>query len=250
MIELQVQAGIATVTLARPPVNAINNAWIDHFHEVLDRLAARDDWSVLWIRSAGKAFCAGADLAQIRSHFAEPAGARAMVADIRRFHELFARLETLPRVTMAEIHGAALGGGLEMALCCDLRIAADEASLGLPEARLGLLPGAGGTQRLTWLCGKGVASRLILGGEIIGGQAARDIGLVQWSVPAAELTEHARQIARRIADLAPAALAAAKRCIALSADASSDGFQAELDATETLFCDADTRRRVAAFLDR
>ncbi|MBV7484865.1 enoyl-CoA hydratase/isomerase family protein [Bordetella sp. BOR01] len=250
MIEVNVHAGIATATLARPPVNAINNTWIDCFHAVLDQLAARNDWSVLWVRSSAKTFCAGADLAQIQSHFAEPAGAKAMVADIRRFHDLFARLEALPQVTMAEIGGAALGGGLEMALCCDLRIAAHEASLGLPEARLGLLPGAGGTQRLSWLCGKGTASRLILGGEVVDGQTACRLGLVQWSVPALQLTDHARQIACRIADLAPAALAAAKACIALAADASRDGFQAELDATEALFSNADTRRRVAAFLDR
>ena len=108
----------------------------------------------------------------------------AYVAGIQR---LYARIERLPQVTLAEIGGAAMGGGLELALACDLRIAAVEAKLGLPEARLGLIPGAGGTQRLTRLCGRPVAARLILGAETLDGAAARELGIVHWAVPRAEL---------------------------------------------------------------
>ena len=123
----------------------------------------------------------------------------AYVAGIQR---LYFRIEALPQVTLAEIGGAAMGGGFELALACDLRIAANEAKVGLPEARLGLIPGAGGTQRLTRLCGPALASRLILGAEILDGAAAAGLGVVHWAVPRAELAERAAELARRIAGLA------------------------------------------------
>jgi enoyl-CoA hydratase len=247
LLDLTVTDGIATASMARSPVNAINSEWIDRFHSLLDALEQRHDWSVLLIRSTQRVFCAGADLIQISDSFAAPNGGDQMVANIERFHVLFARIERLPQVTIAEIGGAALGGGLEMALSCDLRIAANEAQLGLPEARLGLLPGAGGTQRLTWLCGKGVASRLILGAEIIDGKTACELGIVQWSVPRTELAGQSMEIALRVARLSPEALAASKFCIAASADLTRNGFAEELEATRQLFHSDETRKRVAAF---
>ena len=133
---------------------------------------------------------------------------------IERLQAVFARLESLPRVTLAEIGGAALGGGLELALCCDLRIAAHEAKIGLPEVGIGLIPGLGGTQRLTRLVGRGIASRLILGAEPVDGAAAQALGIVQWAVPRAELAAEAARIARRIAALPLPALRVAKELIA------------------------------------
>ena len=120
------------------------------------------------------------------------------VASIQR---LYARIERLALVTLAEIGGAAMGGGFELALACDLRIAAAEAKLGLPEARLGLIPGAGGTQRLTRLCSPAVAARLILGAEILDGRTASELGVVHWAVPRVELAQRAAEIARGIATL-------------------------------------------------
>lgn len=250
MLDLEISEKIATVTLKRPPVNAINNEWLDGFHCVLDALQPRSDWSVLHIRSAQKVFCAGADLAQVSAHFNNTDGPDRMVADIERFHTLFNRIEALPQITLAEIGGAALGGGLELALACDLRIAAVEAQLGLPEARLGLIPGAGGTQRLTWLCGKGVASRLILGGELIDGKTACELGIVQWAVPRAALPERAAQIAANVAALAPAALAASKSCVAAAGDTRRNGFREELEATRQMMQDPETRKRVSLFLNK
>jgi enoyl-CoA hydratase len=161
---------------------------------------------------------------------------------------LYWRLESAPLVTLAEIDTLALGGGLELALACDLRVAAQEARLGLPEARLGLLPGAGGTQRLTRLCGPGLAKRLILGAELIDGATAERLGLVQWAVPRAALAGFARDIAGRYAAMPKAALAANKRCIAAATDPARDGYADEISETRTLYDHPDTRLKVSDFL--
>jgi enoyl-CoA hydratase/carnithine racemase len=167
------------------------------------------------------------------------------VAGIQR---LYARIERLPQVTLAEIGGAAMGGGFELALACDLRIAANEAKIGLPEVRLGLIPGAGGTQRLTRLCGPALASRLILGAEILDGTAASELGVVHWAVPRAELAQRAAETARRIAGLPAAALAASKACIAAAGHKERGGYTDELEFTRLLLSNAETRQRVTAFL--
>ncbi len=250
MFHTEVAEGVAVVTLDRPPVNAISDAWIAAFHAVLDRLEARADWSVLHLRSALKVFAAGADLAEMRTRLDSPGGIAAQLAAVRGYQALFARIEALPHVTLAEIGGAALGGGFELALTCDLRLAAHEAKLGLPELRLGLLPGAGGTQRLTWLCGRSVSLRLILGAEVLGGAEAERLGLVHWSVPAVELAAAAAATARRYAALPAHAAAAAKACIHLAADPATDGFAAEIDRTGDLLRTERTQTLVAAFLDR
>jgi len=148
---------------------------------------------------------------------------------------------------LAEIGGAAMGGGLELALSCDLRIAASDVKLGLPEARLGLIPGAGGTQRLTRLCGRTVAARLILGAEVIDGATARDLGVVHWAVPRAELPATAAGIAHRIAGLPADALACSKACIAAAGEDGEDGYRDELEATRRLLMSTETRQRVEAF---
>jgi enoyl-CoA hydratase/carnithine racemase len=171
-----------------------------------------------------------------------------MYAFVAAIQRLFARIERLPQVTLAEISGSALGGGLELALACDLRVAATTAKLGLPELQLGLIPGAGGTQRLTRLCGRAVAARLILGAETIDGVAARSLGLVQWAVPPAELQAYAAATARRVAALPRAALAAGKACIAAAGEPGRGGYADELEATRRLLGEIETRRRVNAFL--
>jgi len=121
---------------------------------------------------------------------------------------------------------------------------------GLPEARLGLIPGAGGTQRLTRLCGRPVAARLILGAEIISGASARELGVIQWAVPRSELSAAAADIARRVAALPAAALACSKACIAAAGEPGDDGFRNELECTRELLTNTQTRERVQAFLSR
>jgi enoyl-CoA hydratase/carnithine racemase len=173
-----------------------------------------------------------------------------MMALVTRMQRLAARLEAAPLVTLAEIGGAALGGGFELALGCDLRIAANEAKLGLPEVELGLLAAAGGTQRLTRLVGPGLARRLILGAERVDGAAAERLGLVQWALPRVELEPAARALAQRLAAMPRHAVAAAKQCIAAALDPARDGFAEELAQTRRLYQHPVTHERVAAFLAR
>jgi len=250
MLSLERLGRVAVATLSRPPVNALDDALIARFEEVLDQVAEDDGVTVLHLRSAHKAFCAGADLALMRASLATADGPDAMLAVVTRMQRLFERVETAPVVTIAEIGGAALGGGMELALACDLRVAAAEARLGLPEASLGLVPGAGGTQRLTRLCGRGIAARLILGAEVIDGAQAERLGLVQWARPGAQLAEWTRELAARAAALPKAALVAAKSCIAAHGDPGRDGFAEELAATRRLYAHPETRHRVSEFLNR
>ena len=241
---------VRVATLSRPPVNALDGALLEQLELALDEALADEATTVLHFRSSQRAFCAGADLALMRSALDTAEGREAMIRVVERMQRLFARLEDAAVVTLAEIGGAAMGGGLELALACDLRVAAAEATLGLPEARLGLLPAAGGTQRLTRLCGEATAKRLILGAEVIDGTEALRVGVVQWARPRAELAAWTSELAASIARLPRTALAASKRCIAALRDGARDGFAEEIAATRELYEDPGTRREVAAFLAR
>lgn len=239
---------VTTLTLSHAPVNAISEEWVRVFEAKLDELGRNPRCAVLHIRSDQKVFCAGADLKEIRERMEAPDGADRMYSYVAGIQRLYARIERLPQVTLAEIGGAALGGGLELALACDLRIAANEAKLGLPEARLGLIPGAGGTQRLTRLCGPALAARLILGAEVIDGATASGLGVVHWAVPRIELPLRAADIVRGIAGLPAAALAASKACIAAAGQPGRGGYTDELEFTRLLLNNVETRQRVEAFL--
>lgn len=248
-ITLLIEGALATATLARAPVNAIDEAWLERLSEVLDTVEHSAGVSCLLIRSSERAFSAGADLALMRSRFSSVEGRGRMIEFVRKLQHVYRRLEQLPQATLAEIGGSAMGGGLELALACDLRIAAEEARLGLPEARLGLLPGAGGTQRLTRIAGEVVAKRLILRAEVLDGREAARLGIVHWAVPAAELPARARAIANEITALPPAAVAACKRCIDAPRDG-GDGYEAEVLGTAQLLASDETQRRVRDFLEK
>jgi len=250
MLRLERIGHVAVATLSRPPVNALDETLVARLDAVLDEIAGDDEVTVLHIRSDQKAFCAGADLALMRTCFSTTDGPDAMLGVVSRMQRLFARIENAPLVALAEIGGAALGGGMELALACDIRVAAAEAKLGFPEVGLGLLPGAGGTQRLTRLCGHGVASRLILGAEVIDGAEGERLGLVQWAQPRDRLAVWTRDLAAKISVLPKAALAAAKHCIAAYGDPTCDGFSEELAASRRLYHHPETRRRVSEFLNR
>jgi enoyl-CoA hydratase/carnithine racemase len=250
MIALSIDGAVATATLARPPVNAIDDAWIARLLSVARTAEDTRSVRVLLIRSGEKAFSAGADLALMRSRFESEAGRAKMVEFARGMQRAYARLEESRVVSIAEIGGAAMGGGLELALACDFRIASASAKLGLPEARLGLLPGAGGTQRLTRLCGEATAKRLILGAEVVDGEEAARLGVVHWAVPPEELAARARQLATDLAALPAESLATCKRCIAAALEGGDEGYQMELAATGSLLAIPDTQARVRAFLDR
>jgi len=248
MFTIATNNAVTTLTLSRSPVNAISEEWLRSFDAKLDALAAEPHCAVLHIRSDQKVFCAGADLKEVRTRMDSSDGADRMYAYVAGIQRLYARIERLPQVTVVEIGGAAMGGGLELALACDLRIAANEAKLGLPEVRLGLLPGAGGTQRLTRLCSPALAKRLILGAEVIDGATAEKLGVVHWAVPPADLVQRALEIVRRIASLPVEALAGSKACIAAAGNNDRSGYIHELEFTRLLFNSVDTRKRVEEFL--
>jgi len=248
MVSTRQVGRVLVATLSRPPVNALDDKLIAELDAVVERAIEDDEVAVLHLRSDQRAFSAGADLALIEACFATPQGPEAMTEVVRHMQRLYWRLESAPLVTLAEIGTTALGGGLELALACDLRVAALQARLGLPEARLGLLPGAGGTQRLTRLCGPGLAKRLILGAEVIDGAEAERLGLVQWARPRDQLAAFASEVAARYAAMPKAALAANKRCIAAATDPARDGYADEISETRTLYDHAETRRKVSDFL--
>jgi enoyl-CoA hydratase len=250
MITTQRIGPVLVATLSRPPVNAFDDAMRERLDALIDDVERDGATAVLHLRSDQRAFCAGADLALMQARFEAPNGTEAMTAGVRRMQQIFERIERANVVTLAEIGGAALGGGLELALACDLRIAAFEAKLGLPEAGLGLVPGAGGTQRLTALCGPAIAKRLILGAEVIDGATAAELGVVQWAYTRTELAARASELAARLAAMPKQALVASKRCIAAFGDPTRDGYAEEIAATRALYDDADTRGRVRAFLNK
>lgn len=250
MISCQIENGVATVKLAHSPVNAINTPFIEELHRALDSIEAHRDVALLIFDSDERAFSAGADLQVIQGFFGTADGPVAMQTFVASMHRLFDRIENLPLVTLAAMRRTALGGGLELALSCDLRLAAEDAVLGLPEARVGMIPGAGGTQRLTQLCGRGVASRLILACEAVDGREAERLGLVQWAVASDAFDKRLAELARSIPTLSRPALAASKDCILAALDPSIDGYARELEKPLHLVRTPEATERIGAFLSR
>ena len=210
------EENVAVVTFNRPKVlNALNHETMVELSAAMDELGADPNVHCIILTGAGeKAFVAGADINELRAipDAATGAGFAAWGQAI-----LF-KMENLQKPVIAAINGYALGGGCELAMACDIRLAADTARLGQPEINLGIIPGYGGTQRLPRLVGKGRAKLLILSGDMILAQEALRIGLVDMVVPAAELMDKARELARKIASKGPLAVAYAKNCVNVGAE--------------------------------
>jgi len=207
---------IAIVTFNRPKVlNALSHATMVELSAAMDELDSDPNVRCVILTGAGeKAFVAGADINELRAIASATAG-----ADFAAWgQDILFKIENLAKPVIAAINGYALGGGCELAMACDIRIAADSALLGQPEINLGLIPGYGGTQRLPRLVGKGRAKWLVLSGDRISAQEALHIGLVDMVVPAAELMDKARELARKLASKAPLAVACAKNCINVGAE--------------------------------
>lgn len=237
------RGALAVVTFHRPPVNAVDAAAVDQIAEVAATIGARPEVGAAVICGSERAFSAGADLKAVRALVAN-AGPDAAGDLVARMQAAFTDIANLPVPTIAAIRGAALGGGLELALACDLRIAANEAKIGFPEIGHGLLPGAGGTQRITRVAGPAVAARLMLSGELVDGSTAQRLGVVQWAVPDAEVEARALELGERLAE-SPAAIAAIKRCIASAP--SEAGFEHERVATRELYATRAVQQRLANF---
>lgn len=247
-LRCEVAGGIATLTLCRPAArNALNRALVAALLTALRDLAARPDLRVVILRGAGeRAFCAGADL---RERLGLDAAARG--AHTARIAAAADALAALPMPTIAALHGYTLAGGLELALACDIRLAAEDAVFGLPEVRIGIFPGAGAPARLPRLIGPGKARELIFSGRRIDAAEALACGLVERVVPVADLDATVAALAGEIAAAAPLAVRAAKRALALADDlplaealAAIEGVRRPLDAT------ADYAEGLAAFAER
>jgi enoyl-CoA hydratase len=238
---------VAVVTINRPDKrNALNIQTREEGAAALDELRADDEVRVVVITGAGdKAFIAGADIGEF-------AGRTAVTQrDVMTGRSLFTAIDTFPKPVIAMINGYCLGGGCELALSCDLRIASERASFGQPEINLGIIPGGGGTQRLTRLVGEGKAMELILTGEIINAQAAHAIGLVNMVVPHEELAAKTLELANRIAEKSPVALRLAKEAVKTAARSSLDeGLRREVDLFALCFSSEDKDEGVTAFLEK
>ncbi len=245
-IIVSVEDAIATLTINRPEVrNALNLATVQECHAALQALAADQTVGVLIITGAGDtAFVSGADINDIRDR--DLADGLAAINS-----SLFSVVERFPRPTIAAVNGYALGGGCELALACDIRIAADTAKFGQPELGLGIIPGAGATQRLPRIVGLGLAKHLVLTGEIIDAPRALDIGLVTSVVPAAELSAQARELARRILRQGPLAARLAKLALNASARVDLDsGLLIETLAQAICYDSEDKQEGTTAFLEK
>jgi len=238
---------VAIITINRPEKrNALNIQTRAEGAAVLDELRADDSVRVAVLTGAGdKAFIAGADIAE----FAERTAIQQREVMLDR--SLFNAIDGFPKPIIAMVNGYCLGGGCEVALACDLRVASDKASFGQPEINLGIIPGGGGTQRLTRLVGEGKAMEMILTGEIINADTALAIGLVNHVVPADQLETKTMEIANRMAEKSPIALRLAKESVKVASRSNLDeGLRREVDLFALCFSSEDKNEGVRAFLEK
>ena len=245
-IRVDVSESIATLTINRPSVkNALNLETVTECHRALDDLSSDADTGVVIITGAGEsAFVSGADINDIRARTLDD-GLAAINSS------LFAKIEKFPRPVIAAINGFALGGGCELALACDIRIAADTAKFGQPEVGLGIIPGAGATQRLPRTVGLGWAKHLVLTGDVLDAKQALEIGLVTAIVPASQLQIRARELAKKILRQGPLAARLAKLALNASSRVDLDsGLLIETLAQAICYDSDDKTEGTTAFLEK
>jgi enoyl-CoA hydratase len=248
-ITTEQEGAVALVTIDNPPMNALSAALLEELEAEIDRLDADPETRAVVIRGAGeRAFVAGADIKEfpaLRKNGAAEGGAA------RGLHSLGHRMDAARIPFVAAIQGYCLGGGLELAMCCDVRICTEDAKLGQPEIKLGLIPGGGGTQRLPRLIGIGRANLLNLGGEFIDAETAYSWGLVERVVPVDELIAAATAIAAGFAAQSPHAIAVVRELARTTRDLSlEEGLRRESDAFRRCLLSADGQEGVAAFVEK
>ena len=242
--ELNVDGGVATLTLNRPPVNALNFAMQAEMIEAAALVTTNPEIAAVVIYGGEKAFAAGADIKEMERLTHDQ-----MVERSYNLHSAFTAIAQIPKPVVAAITGYALGGGCEFAMCADLRFAAENAKLGQPEILLGISPVAGGTQRLTRLVGPSVAKDLVLSGRMISATEALDIGLVDRLFPAESVYSEAVAWARQFVGGPAAAIAAAKRVIDAGQDGTLEqGLEIERQAFADLFATEDRAIGMESFI--
>ena len=246
-VTLERNGAVGVITMNRPEaLNALNGEVLADLSAVLDEVANDDSILVAIVTGAGRSFVAGADIGQMSTM---------TPAEAKKFglfgNQVFMKLETLEKPTIAAVNGFALGGGCELSMSCDIRIASEKAKFGQPEVGLGITPGFGGTQRLSKLVGKGMAKYLVLSAETINAEEALRIGLVERVVEPEALMETAEKLAQTIASKAPIAVAMAKTCINKGDHVDlHTGCSLEAEAFGGCFGTEDQKEGMRAFLEK
>jgi enoyl-CoA hydratase len=245
-VRLERDGRIASITIDNPPVNALHPDVSAAIHARLKEIAADPELRAVVITGAGKTFMAGGDIAYFES--LDQYSAERYVLGVQSMQD---EIGMLPQPVIAAVNGACLGGGCELAMACDIRVADERATFGQPEVSLGIIPGAGGTQNLPRLVGEGQAKRLLFTGERIDAEEARALGLVEFVTAAGGSVGKARELAEKIAANAPLAVAAAKRSVNLGLQGSArDGHRIEASQFAPLAESDDFREGVKAFFER
>jgi enoyl-CoA hydratase/carnithine racemase len=246
-ILLDVQGGVALITINRPPANALSKATIEELLAAFTALENDANARAVVITGAGQyVFIGGADITEFVG--LDEASA---LASVQRGHELFNTIERFPKPVIAAINGVCAGGGNELALACDIRIAAESAKLGQPEVNLGIIPGWGGTQRLPRLVGRGRALEMMLTGDFVKADDAARYGLVNKVVPDNEVVTQARNLARKLTMGAPLSMRYIKEATNVGLEQGmAAGFKAEAEAVGKIFASKDAQEGVSAFLGK
>jgi enoyl-CoA hydratase len=244
-VRIETEGGVATIRIDRPPANALARAVSLELSGAAETVTADDAVRAVVVWGGERIFAAGADIKAMVGY-----GPEEVAEDVGGLERACRDLEAIPKVTIAAINGFALGGGLEIALACDFRFAAQDARLGLPEIKLGIIPGSGGTQRLPRLVGLAKARDLIYTGRQVPAGEALDIGLVDRVAPADEVYRVAVDQARTFATGPALAYAAAKRALAAADGPLEEGLRVEREAFVALFATRDQEEGMRAFLDK
>jgi enoyl-CoA hydratase/carnithine racemase len=246
-VDLERRGPVAVLLLNRPEaLNALSVEMLDDLGDHLAAIEGEPDLRAVVVTGNGKAFAAGADISHMAQ--ASPLEARAYA---QRGHHITNRIDSFPKPVIAAVNGYALGGGCELALACDIRLAAEEAVLGQPEVNLGIVPGWGGTQRLARATSPGFAKELIFTGRHVSAEEARAAGLVNHVYPRDELMDRAVEMGELIATKPPGAIAMAKEVVNLALEGDLHGHLArEMDAFALAFTTEDQREGMAAFFEK
>ncbi|RFU70700.1 enoyl-CoA hydratase [Peribacillus saganii] len=246
-LSYSIEGHVAEVTIQKPPANALSSGLLEELSVIFDEFEMNESVRVILLKGEGKFFSAGADIKEFTTigsgeEFAQLAS---------KGQDLFERIETFSKPVLAAIHGAALGGGLELAMACHIRLVSENAKLGLPELQLGLVPGFAGSQRLPRYVGPAKAAEMLFTSEPITGTQAAQFGLANHAYTEEELFPKARELAAKIAKKSPLAIKAAIELLNYSKTESYyKGVQKEAEAFGTVFVSADAKEGISAFIEK
>lgn len=243
----EIEEGVALATISRPPANALSQGLIQEVYALLDAVEHDESVRVIVLHGGGRFFSAGADIKE----FTGVTSGEQFAKLARNGQVVFERLETFSKPVIAAIHGAALGGGLELAMGCHMRFVTETAKLGLPELQLGIIPGFGGTQRLPRYIGVAKAAEMMFTSESISGIEAVQLGLANKAFTDEELLPKTMELAKKIAKKSPVALKAAIQTLQYVKTASfHEGVEAEANAFGTVFVSEDAKEGISAFIEK